>query len=228
MNLKDLPGFEAYLEQRKKGSLSIVMKHGRMPDDEPTLPAWVVDELANAYAAGRLSVLGVFAITPHKEEALRPVVDIEPTAPPIEIRANLNGPTRGGRVFEKGPELKKVGFWREARKPMGEMFHMTYGQGPIESSYPDVNDFVDAMWRKNHFDEYTTVVAYLMEGQIKDAYKGSSQCRICGKTNGSCDITDGVWVWPEGFLHYIVNHDVKPPQEFVDYVTEKMKEYKGT
>ena len=162
--------------------------------------------------------------TDRENESAKPHTDIGPTAPPIRVTFDLNGPTKGGRVAEKGPELKRVGFWREARKPMCEMFHMTYGQGPIESSYPDVNDFVDLNWKRDHFEEYVRITEYLATGKIKDAYKGSSYCRICGKTdNGSCDITDDVWVWPEGFIHYIATHYVKPPQEFIDYVMEKTK-----
>ena len=68
--------------------------------------------------------------------------------------------------------------------------------------------------------------AYLAVGAVKTAYKGSSECRICRQSNGSCDMTEGPWIWPEGFTHYITAHHVKPPQEFIDYVMEKMKEVK--
>lgn len=147
---------------------------------------------------------------PRLPDAVPPILDIDQTAPPIETHRNLS----------RFAQLKKIGFWREARKPVGEMFHMIYGQGTIESSYPDVNDCIDPEWKRDHFKEYLQVTSYLAAGRIKDAYAGSSCCRICGMSNGSCDITDDIWVWPEGFLHYIIEHNVKPPQKFIDYIME--------
>jgi hypothetical protein len=38
---------------------------------------------------------------------------------------------------------------------------------------------------------------------------------------GSHDLTDGVFVWPEGYAHYIEKHDVKPPREFIEHVLAK-------
>lgn len=45
-----------------------------------------------------------------------------------------------------------------------------------------------------------------------------SSCRFCGEGNGSACLTDGTYVWPGGFAHYLLNHAVRPPQEFVDHV----------
>lgn len=32
---------------------------------------------------------------------------------------------------------------------------------------------------------------------------------------GCCTLTDGVYVWPEGFAHYVESHHVRPPAAFV-------------
>jgi hypothetical protein len=58
----------------------------------------------------------------------------------------------------------------------------------------------------------------------KNHYKGWSNCRVCGCQNGSSDYNfrqDGVYyIWPNGLRHYVVEHNVKPPnQEFIDFVT---------
>lgn len=37
----------------------------------------------------------------------------------------------------------------------------------------------------------------------------------CNKNIGTKDLSDGVWVWPEGFEHYIRKHHVKPGAEFI-------------
>ena len=48
-------------------------------------------------------------------------------------------------------------------------------------------------------------------------YGGCSYCRVgCWRTFlGSKDLTDGVWVWPEGLAHYVGTHGVRLPDEFV-------------
>ena len=33
--------------------------------------------------------------------------------------------------------------------------------------------------------------------------------------------TDGVFIWPEGFAHYLEAHAVRPPEEFVRHVLER-------
>jgi hypothetical protein len=38
---------------------------------------------------------------------------------------------------------------------------------------------------------------------------------------GVSEYTDGIWLYPEGFLHYVRRHAVKPPQEFLDHVCRK-------
>ena len=35
---------------------------------------------------------------------------------------------------------------------------------------------------------------------------GVSLCRICGAPNGCANLTNGVYIWPEGLVHYIVDH----------------------
>jgi hypothetical protein len=52
-------------------------------------------------------------------------------------------------------------------------------------------------------------------------YRGSSRCRICDISNGSWEFQCDGWVWPEGFLHYVDEHNVKPSEEFICYVMEK-------
>ena len=49
-------------------------------------------------------------------------------------------------------------------------------------------------------------------------YKGISFCRICNIINGSREYRRKEWKWPEGFFHYIMVHNVKPTQEFIDFI----------
>ena len=46
---------------------------------------------------------------------------------------------------------------------------------------------------------------------------GLSWCRFhCEQEYcGSLEFTDGYYLWPEGLLHYVQNHEVKLPEEFI-------------
>jgi hypothetical protein len=95
--------------------------------------------------------------------------------------------------------LRKIGFW----------------QSPDEPQYPRVQSMVDWSWDRSHRAE---IVKYLRGARRGDCYYGYSNCRICGQQNGSCDLTDGVYVWPEGFAHYVESHGVRPPIDFIEHV----------
>lgn len=40
---------------------------------------------------------------------------------------------------------------------------------------------------------------------------------------GCCTVTDGKYVWPEGFAHYVECHAVRPPSQFVTRVMENLR-----
>jgi hypothetical protein len=44
---------------------------------------------------------------------------------------------------------------------------------------------------------------------------GLSRCRLCGRVNGCGESSDGVFVWPSGLAHYVVDHGVRLPDDFV-------------
>jgi hypothetical protein len=100
---------------------------------------------------------------------------------------------------------KEVGFWRELDSPLAGFDHR-----------PHPSALVDPRWSPA---ERAKVVAYLRSGRVRERYFGHSHCRLCSLAeNGCADLTDGVWVWPDGFVHYVQAHFVKPPQAFVDHV----------
>jgi hypothetical protein len=83
---------------------------------------------------------------------------------------------------------------------------------------PDPRNQVDRSWNAT---ERARVVAYLKAGQVHESWFGFSRCRLCLCPNGSTDRTDGVYVWPDGYAHYVEDHAVKPPDEFVQYVLNR-------
>jgi hypothetical protein len=110
------------------------------------------------------------------------------------------------RISWKKPprKLKPVGFWYT-------------GTG---SMLPHPDEHRDGVWSQK---ERRAVLAYLRTGQVKMRYMGFAFCR-CGCEDpvpGSADMTDGVWVWPEGLAHYIEEHNVRLPVEFVAHIMER-------
>ena len=61
------------------------------------------------------------------------------------------------------------------------------------------------------------VADYLDSGVVFARYRGFSWCRFaCGESRmGSCDLTDGVWLWPEDLSHYLRIHSVRLPEVFM-------------
>lgn len=108
---------------------------------------------------------------------------------------------------------KRVGFWApangETKTVIGSIFDALSG-------LPRAEDHIDHEWdaiERQRIYEYVTNAQFRGVG-----YLGASKCRLCGKWNGMHDFTDKTYVWPEGFGHYINEHGVKPPQDFIDHV----------
>lgn len=99
--------------------------------------------------------------------------------------------------------LRLIGYWNGG-----------HGQN---AQYPDPASLVDPAWDA---DEREDVAIYLRYGVVARAYLGPSPCRLCEdrRVNGNLELTDGVYVWPEGLAHYVAEHAVRLPQEFVEHI----------
>lgn len=75
--------------------------------------------------------------------------------------------------------------------------------------------FVDRQWE---LEERQLVLEHIECGMMIRAWMGFSPCRFCGTSNGNLDLTDGVYLWPQGLAHYLKEHDVRLPVEFVEHV----------
>lgn len=59
-------------------------------------------------------------------------------------------------------------------------------------------------------------LADLLDDGITYVYSmGYSPCRICGVHNGSAELTDGRFSWPEGLSHYVRDHHVALPPAII-------------
>jgi len=65
------------------------------------------------------------------------------------------------------------------------------------------------------------LIKYLSHGKIFISYLGFSFCRFhCGIEDhqmGASYYTDGKYVWPEGLVYYVKDHQVWLPEIFISY-----------
>ncbi len=108
-----------------------------------------------------------------------------------------------GQMQERIPWA--IGFWIEPDIPDHRFRH------PIA--------FVDSEW---DLAERRLVAHHLRSGKRADSCMGYSWCRFhCGVDDaemGDSDFSDGLWLWPEGLAHYVLEHAVRLPEEFLRHV----------
>src|SRR5215468_8673232 len=68
------------------------------------------------------------------------------------------------------------------------------------------------------------ICQYLSSGKTIMCWYGSSYCRfgcdVPSSDLGSSDLSDGVWVWPEGLPHYVRRHSVRLPERFIQTMSD--------
>lgn len=97
--------------------------------------------------------------------------------------------------------LQMIGFWKDR---IADAFPL-----PMELEAPQtlasglLADFLDA-------------------GVVAERWRGMAECRYeCEGYLGSTDLSDGVWLWPEGLAHYVRYHAVALPPSFVEHVLRR-------
>ncbi len=75
---------------------------------------------------------------------------------------------------------------------------------------------MDPSWKAEHPDEFAVVLAYLNTPDRVEDGRGFSRCRVCDCANGSQDWFKGPFRYPQGYVHYLVEHGFKPPQAMID------------
>jgi hypothetical protein len=116
-------------------------------------------------------------------------------------------PSPGGPSDGKRPpntRLIAIGYWVDVDDP----------------ELPDPARFVDLGWDVN---ERRAVASYLNGGRHTDVGCGCSPCRLCGAANCFGELTDGIYLWPEGLAHYVLDHAVRLPDEIVQHVLRSIE-----
>lgn len=93
--------------------------------------------------------------------------------------------------------LRPVGFWTTRE-----------GDG-----LPDPRNLQSPTWER---PRRHLIASYLRTASILDERALRHACAICGAPVAHRERTDGVWRWPEGLAHYVVEHGVRLPEELLE------------
>lgn len=104
-----------------------------------------------------------------------------------------------------------VGFWKDLETPSMDIF----SEIPLKD-LPEQNTQINHNEKKNIINK----ILNLQRLAEKEEYFGCSYCRVCNKSNGGNEYTFDKYVWPEGYLHYITEHNIKIDTEFEHFLNE--------
>lgn len=99
--------------------------------------------------------------------------------------------------------IEKVGFWTNPAN---------------ESGYNEVvRAWEESQRRPMSTAEYKAVLSYIEQSKAKTHYFGFAICRGCGCELGHSDMIspDGLFLFPEKYEHYIIKHQIVPPNNFI-------------
>jgi hypothetical protein len=57
---------------------------------------------------------------------------------------------------------------------------------------------------------------------------GIEKCEICGEHITGSEKFDGTYVWPDGLTHYVREHSVRLPREFLDHLRQQQVDRDNT
>jgi hypothetical protein len=111
-------------------------------------------------------------------------------------------------------KLRMIGYWNDKLQDGNLLDDGFYSER--YALYPSPLDLISPGWLS---PEKSSLISYLRSGVTHKISLGWSTCRFLCKNQrvGGLELTDGVWVWPEGLAHYVEVHDVLLPSEFVDH-----------
>ena len=101
-------------------------------------------------------------------------------------------------------EPRRIGYWKESLDDPYPFAHELVGQ------YPTAQRESVAVYLES-CPEYRQS----FNGLMLSSFMGYSRCRLCGVRTGNREYWDGRWLWPEGLAHYVREHSVTLPPEFV-------------
>jgi hypothetical protein len=148
-----------------------------------------------------------------------------------------------------GPGNDRTVSLRSGVRKVSDLRAIGYWRGPEDPFLPDARAFVDPSWDANERDaviaylrkgevavgwcgsslcrfdcavDPSSPAVVDLKTAVPDADVGRLARVVFSKENmGLNDLTDGTFIWPEGFAHYLEKHAVRPPEEFVKHVLSR-------
>ena len=137
------------------------------------------------------------------------------------------------------PGLKAIGYW--AHKDIPDVVAKL--DKPLRA-WGILKGTKHLPWPHNYIGEWenayikANVIEYVLNAPAIIHWLGTSCCRfecphqsdkVWAKNQimdlGSTCLSDGIYVWPEGFHHYLDVHNVIPPKEFLDHVLSQPEDF---
>ena len=162
-----------------------------------------------------------------REAIARAKIGLEPDLFPDAHDVNLFDPASvpvkakslGRTLLDQRDAARVEGYWRpdaELKPSDGPCrpYHLLPWPVARDNPWPGQTEFLAALdWverRARAIEKYHQM--------------GYSTCRLCGRRNGTAEFFDPRpeavhgWRWPEGFAHYVEEHNVEPSNAFLNYI----------
>jgi len=123
---------------------------------------------------------------------------------------------------------KNEGFWYseyEKHLPMPKAFEGEWGRDAFLRNLIELEDLLMSTYQAvvdmYNDGDYGPYKRYQESGSGVVESRGFSVCRICECVNGGRTFVHDGFMWPDGFRHYIEEHNVKPSDDFIEMVNKK-------
>lgn len=84
------------------------------------------------------------------------------------------------------------------------------------SEFPSLQSAIDRSWNQ---PDKGQLVRYLSQAPIAVAGGAIMTCRLCtSQVPMTTFQSDGIWLWPKGLVHYVVQHFVVLPDRLVEHI----------
>lgn len=105
--------------------------------------------------------------------------------------------------------IKYIGFFYENNNP-----NLEHPILPLKLCIPSKIKFINS-------DNIINKLILIQKNHAKIKYKiGFSKCRICNNNNKCNEYYLDYYVWPAGYIHYLIDHNIEIDSEFKKYIED--------
>jgi len=128
------------------------------------------------------------------------------------------------KIWASSNEALLILHYIESPSIMIESFELGLAPCRFLADYKTKNIYKKTWEGKKEIEDTTASVKYVHEDSSIFVHEDSSIFDFCvTKEMGCSALTDGVYVWPEGYAHYIRRHGVKPSDQFIKHISERVE-----